>query len=217
MSDEEHSPMAQFSWRWILATIVIAGSSGCDDSAEQGIGLGSSDGPSQSDLSQGTEIASAISGVQPVSGVLGASGFGSPQDPSQFDPASFVSSSTAKIDTDGDPSEQGYDPNWNGHTSGLIDGQPVNSAEYAYVVMSPEQMAASGVEIGDWAQVTNNATGQNVWARIEDAGPAGSTGEISEAAATAVGIQFQKNSWTIGNPIVTVQAFAGTRSITGGG
>jgi hypothetical protein len=209
--------MAQFFWRWILLIIAIAGSPGCDDSAEQGTGLGFSGSPSQSDLAQGAQIANTISGVQPVTTITDASGFGSPQDPSQFDTASFVSSSPAKIDTDGDASEEGYDANWNGQTSGHIDGQAVNSAEYAYVVMSPEQMAASGVQIGDWAQVSNNATGQSVWARVEDVGPAGGAGEISEAAATAVGIQFQKNSWTIGNPTVTVQAFAGTHSIGGGG
>jgi hypothetical protein len=203
-------------WRWMLVAIAIAGSSGCDDSAEQGTGLGSSGGPSQSDLAQGAEIANAISGVQPVNSATEAPGFGSPQDPNELGTATFVSSSTAKIDTDGDPSQQGYDPDWNGQTSGQIDGQPVNSAEYSYVVMSPEQMAASGVQIGDWAQVTNNGTGQSVWARVEDVGPAGGTGEISEAAATALGIQFQKNSWTIGNPMVTVQAFAGTHSIGGG-
>ena len=76
-------------------------------------------------------------------------------------------------------------------------------------------MAASGAQIGDWAQVTNNATGQTVWARVEDVGPPGGTGEISEACATAVGIQFQQNSWTIGNPSVTVQVYSGTKSIPG--
>jgi len=208
--------MSNVFWRWMLITIAIAGSSGCDDPAEQGTGLSSSGGPSQSDYDQGAEIAHVVSGGQAVTNATAAPGFGSPQDPTQFGNASFLSSSTAKIDTDGDPAERGYDPDWNAQTSGQINGQPVNSAEYAYVVMSPEQMAASGVQIGDWAQVTNSTTGQTVWARVEDVGPAGGTGEISEAAATAVGIPFQKNSCTIGNPGVTVRVFAGTRSIGGG-
>ena len=194
--------------------LLMATISGCDNSSSQPSG-GTSGTPSASDLAQGQQISNAVSGTQPVTNAGGAPGFGSPQDVSQFDAASFTASSIAKIDTDGDPSAQGYDPNWNPQTSGHIDGQPVNSAEYAYVVMSQTQMAASGAQIGDWAQVTNNATGQTVWARVEDVGPPGGTGEISEACATAVGIQFQKNSWTVGNPSVTVQVFSGTKSIPG--
>jgi len=77
-------------------------------------------------------------------------------------------------------------------------------------------MAAAGVHIGDWALVTNVDTGEQVWAEVEDNGPAyAPAGEISEAAATAVGIQFQRNSNTIGNPMVTVQAFAHSGSIPG--
>jgi hypothetical protein len=206
--------MVRWISHWSLVTLLMATISGCDNSSSQPSG-GTSGTPSAGDLAQGQQIGNVVSGTQPVTNAGGAPGFGSPQDVSQFDPASFTASSIAKIDTDGDPSAQGYDPNWNPQTSGHIDGQPVNSAEYAYVVMSQTQMAASGAQIGDWAQVTNNATGQTVWARVEDVGPPGGTGEISEACATAVGIQFQKNSWTVGNPSVTVQVFSGTKSVPG--
>jgi hypothetical protein len=194
--------------------LLMVSISGCDNSSSQPSN-GTSGTPSASDLAQGQQIGNAVSGTQPVTNAGGGAGFGSPQDVSQFGTAAFSASSIAKIDTDGDPSEQGFDPNWNAQTSGHIDGQPVNSAEYAYVVMSQAQMASSGAQIGDWAQVTNNATGQTVWARVEDVGPPGGTGEISEACATAVGIQFQQNSWTIGNPSVTVQVYSGTKSIPG--
>ena len=63
--------------------------------------------------------------------------------------------------------------------------------------------------------VTKNATGATTFARVEDKGPPGGTGEISEAAAKAVGIQFLPSSATVGNPNVTVQAFGGTASIEG--
>jgi len=194
--------------------LLIASISGCDDSSNQSSG-GASGTPSQSDLAQGQQIGIAVSGTQLATYAGGASGFGSPQDTSQFGDASFTASSLAKIDTDGDPSAQGYDTNWNAQTSGQINGQPVNSAQYAYVVMSQAQMAANGAQIGDWAQVTNNETGLTVWARVEDVGPPGGTGEISEACATAIGIQFQQNSCTIGNPSVTVQVYSGTKSIPG--
>ena len=206
--------MVRYYLQWSFVILLMTAISACDNSSSQPSG-GISGTPSAGDLAQGQEIGNAVSGAQPVTNAGGAPGFGSPGDPSQFGNASFAASSIAKIDTDGDPSEQGYDPNWNPQTSGHIDGQPVNSADYAYVVMSQAQMAASGAQIGDWAQVTNNATGQTVWARVEDVGPPGGIGEISEACATAVGIQFQKNSWTVGSPSVTVQVFSGTKSAPG--
>jgi hypothetical protein len=136
----------------------------------------------------------------------GASALGDP---------SYTSSSTAKIDTDGNPAMQGKDSDWRPDTSGQVNGHSVNSAQYAYVVMSKDQMAASGVSLGDWALVTNNATGQSSWARVEDVGPGGGTGEISQAAATGVGIQYQDNGFTVGDPPVTVNAYAGTAAIQG--
>jgi hypothetical protein len=117
---------------------------------------------------------------------------------------------------------EGNDATWNADTSGRVNGQPVNSAQYAYVVMSRDQMNASGVSLGDWASVTNPATGQSVYARVEDKGPPGGTGEISQAAASAVGIQQVvvqtkegPSTVPVGNPSVVVQAFAGTSSIQG--
>jgi hypothetical protein len=201
---------------WSSILLLVAGLSGCDDSLSQPSG-GASGTPTQNDLTQGQQIGNAATGTQTFDNASGGSGFGSPQDASQFGGASFTSDSLAKIDTDGDPSEQGSDQTWNAETSGQINGQPVNSAEYAYVVMSQGQMAASGAQIGDWALVTNNETGQSMWARVEDVGPPGGTGEISEACATGIGIQFQNNSNTIGNPSVTVQVYSGTKSIPGGG
>ena len=120
----------------------------------------------------------------------------------------IVNSSIAKIDTDGDPTEQGYDATWQAQTSGGY-----NAAQTPFVVVTKAQMLNQGVSMGDWALVTNNATGQQTYARVGDSGPAGGSGEISEAAATAVGIQYTKSSATIGNPSVTVQIYPGTRNI----
>jgi len=68
---------------------------------------------------------------------------------------------------------QGHDADWQAHTSGKVNGQDVNSAQYAYVVMSKDQMAASGVSLGDWALVTNNSTGQNTCGRHQSTDRAG--------------------------------------------
>src|SRR5262249_23557466 len=88
-----------------------------------------------------------------------------------------------------------------------------NAAQTPFAVVTKAQILNQGVSMGDWALVTNNATGQQTYARVGDSGPAGGSGEISEAAATAVGIQFTKSSATIGNPSVTVQIYPGTRNI----
>jgi hypothetical protein len=144
-------------------------------------------------------------------------GFCGPQGGSQaLGPASFDSGvTTAKIDTDGNPLMQGHDATWQADTSGYVNGQAVNSAKYAYVVMSPSQMAAGHVHLGDWATVTNTETGRQTYARVEDRGPEGGSGEISQATASAVGIQYASNSFTIGNPKVDVVAYGGTASIQG--
>jgi hypothetical protein len=189
--------------------LLIASLSGCDDSISQPSG-GESGTPTQNDLAQGQQIGNAVSGTSGD-----GAGFGTPQD--QLGDAAFSSGTQiARIDTDGDPNEStAYDPDYNPETSGTINGQAVDAAQYAYVVRDAA-MAAAGVQIGDWALVTNVDTGEQVWARVEDNGPPDApAGEISEAAATAVGIQFQKNSNTIGNPMVTVQAYAHSGSIPG--
>jgi hypothetical protein len=127
--------------------------------------------------------------------------------------ADYITSSTAKIDSDGDPLAQGHDADWQAETSGKVNGGSINSAQYSYVVMSQTQMYESGVRLGDWALVTNNETGRQTWARVGDVGPEGGSGEISEAAASAVGIQYDDRRFTVGNPSVSVQAYSGTAAI----
>ena len=149
--------------------------------------------------------------------VIAGDGFCGPQGGREaLGSASFDSGvTTAKIDTDGNPLMQGHDATWQADTSGHVNGQAVNSAKYAYVVMSPSQMAAGHVHLGDWATVTNTETGRQTYARVEDRGPEGGSGEISQATASAVGIQYASNSFTIGNPKVDVVAYGGTASIQG--
>jgi hypothetical protein len=201
------------TWRKLIwcGVLVICSAiiSGCDD---QSSGYPTGGGPGGS--SPGSSPGDGGPG-QAINQNAGGAGYGTPQDSNQFGNPAFSSGVTvAKIDTDGDPNEStSLDPDYNPETTGTVNGAPVNSAQYAYVVMSAQQMADSGVSIGDWALVTNTSNGEQVWARVEDEGPAGGTGEISEAAASAVGIQFQANSNTFGNPTVTVQAYAHSASI----
>jgi hypothetical protein len=156
---------------------------------------------SLSSSNMGTDNASAVCPDPSIGGgpLGGSSSLGNP---------GIVTNSTAKIDTDGDPSEQGYDATWQPQTSGGY-----NAAQTPFVVVTQDQEQNQGVSMGDWALVTNNATGQQTYARVGDVGPADGSGEISEAAATAVGIQYGKSSATVGNPSVTVQIYPGTKSL----
>jgi len=163
-------------------------------------------------------------GSADANNIVAGDGFCGPQGGNQaLGQPSFDSGvTTAKLDLDGNPLGQGQDPDWNPETTGTVNGQPVNSGTFAYVVMSRDQINASGVSIGDWARVTNTATGQGTFARVEDVGPPGGTGEISQAAASAVGIRQVvvqtrdgPSTVTVGDPNVDVQAFAGTASIQG--
>jgi hypothetical protein len=47
-----------------------------------------------------------------------------------------------------------------------------------------------GIGVGDWALVTNNLTGAMIWALCGDFAEDNPEGEISEAAAAQLGIQF---------------------------
>jgi len=156
-------------------------------------------------------------GSSDLNNVIAGDGFCGPQGGREaLGSASFNSGvTTAKIDTDGNPLMEGHDATWQADTSGHVNGQAVNSVQYAYVVMSISQIDARGVALGDWATVTNAASGKTVFARVEDKGPPGGTGEISQAAASAVGIQYLPSSATVGDPSVIVEAYAGTSSIQG--
>jgi hypothetical protein len=119
----------------------------------------------------------------------------------------FIShSETANIDADGDPSAQSWDKTWQSQTS-----SGYNAAATPFVVATPQEQSQQGVQMGDWATVTNNATGQATWARVGDSGNTNEYGEISEAAATAVGISYTAQG-TVGNPSVTVHIYPGSKN-----
>ena len=116
-------------------------------------------------------------------------------------------SDTVNIDSDGDPTAQSWDTTWQATTS-----SGYNAATTPFVVATPQEQSQQGVQMGDWALITNNSTGQTTWARVGDSGNTGEYGEISEAAASAVGIQYNSRG-TVGNPSVTVKIYPGTKNL----
>lgn len=120
----------------------------------------------------------------------------------------YTFSNDAHIDTDG--GTQYNDPTGQGQTSS---GQ--NSDTYSGVVLT-RTMYDQGIRMGDLVQVTNNQTGQSITARVYDSNFDSQNNayrdqaEISDYAATQLGIQLQSNGNTIGNNPITIQAYAGT-------
>jgi hypothetical protein len=125
---------------------------------------------------------------------------------------SYTYSDDAHIDTDGgtkyaDPTQQNTTSSGN------------NSDTYPGIVLT-KQMQAQGLKMGDYAQVTNNQTGQTVYARVYDANfddekgiSHGDQTEIADYLATQLGIQMQSNGNTVGTNPITIRAYAGTSNL----
>jgi hypothetical protein len=138
------------------------------------------------------------SGCAPVGGLNG--------DPS------YTYSDDASIDTDGgtqyaDPTQQNTTSSGN------------NSDTYSGIVLT-KQMQAQGLKQGDYAEVTNNQTGQTIYARVYDANfdddkgiSHGDQAEVSDYAASQLGIQLTGNGNTVGTNPVTIRAYAGTSGL----
>src|SRR6516165_11554620 len=105
------------SLKTILLCAGVLALSSCDDDEQQNAALqgGGPGSAAQNDV------------------VAGAAGFCEPQGGTQALGAASWSSgvTTAKIDTDGNPLMQGHDLDWQAGTKGHVNGQPVNSAQYA--------------------------------------------------------------------------------------
>jgi hypothetical protein len=178
--------------------------------------LVSCDDEDRNDLLGGGQGSASPTPVDPSQGFCGPIG-----GVAALGSATFNSGTTGvKLDLDGNPAGGPVDPDWNPETTGTINGRPVNSATYNYVVMSQQQMLTSNASIGDWATVTNTSTGQSTFARVEDIGPKNGIGEVSQAAASSVGIQQTvvqtkegPSTVPVGSPMVDVQVFGGSGSI----
>ena len=174
------------------------------------------DDEDRSDLLGGGQGSASPTPVDPSQGFCGPSG-----GVSALGTPTFSSGTTnVKLDLDGNPAGGAVDPDWNAETAGTINGQPVNAAQYNYVVMSQQQMLTSNASLGDWATVTNTSTGQSTFARVEDVGPKIGIGEISQAAASSIGIQQTvvqtkegPSTVPVGNAMVDVQVYGGSGSI----
>jgi hypothetical protein len=59
--------------------------------------------------------------------------------------------------------------------------------------------------------VTDAATGVTVWAIVGDFAADHPEGEISEAVAAQLGIQFYANSYTLGVNYISINYYAGSR------
>jgi len=121
-----------------------------------------------------------------------------------------------RVDTDGAPGNPYNDPDWQPETSLRLNGTPVDASKVPYVVVSPNAQKEHGIKTGDWALVTNQSNKQQVWARVADVGPRGaSAGEMSAAAATALGVRVGNKGFPSSEPKMSVSYYPNSRSLTG--
>jgi hypothetical protein len=131
-----------------------------------------------------------------------------------------VTRSKVKIDTDGDPAENGnphyrglpnapYNPDADSHWSPGTSGG-YNAAQTPFVVLT-NTISNTGVRIGDWAYVARTDSNLGVWAVVGDFGKDHPEGEIAEATAAQLGISFLVNSHTVDDVTVTISFFAHSR------
>lgn len=93
----------------------------------------------------------------------------------------------------------------------------VDSETVPYVVVSPSiRRAAKGVVMGCKAVITNTVTGQSVEAVVADIGPRQKIGELSIAAAKAVGVDGNPRSGGTEKKIIHYQIFPGTPAVVNG-
>jgi hypothetical protein len=124
-------------------------------------------------------------------------------DPSNL-PAILIQDVVAAIDTDGDPNENGLDIHWGPDTSAHV-----NAAVTPFVAYTvADQMR--GVSLNDWAQVTNLTNNRTIWARVGDSASIHPEGEISEAAAAQLGIQFYASSDTVSDDHIAIVYYLGS-------
>jgi len=162
-----------------------------------------------------TTPGAGTSGVVNGKLVSDGTGFGQP-DPSQLGNGVAYDAASARNDGDGKPGNVFGDKYYQSDTSGHVNGQAANSQTDQYVVVSPEVAKANGIKMGDWAKVTNPATGATTYARVMDVGPHNAPpGECSTATLKSLGVGITSNGNTVGNPKVQVTYFPGSKSIAG--
>lgn len=93
----------------------------------------------------------------------------------------------------------------------------VDSETVPFVVVSPViRRAAKGVVLGCKAIITNTKTGQSVHAVVADIGPKPKIGELSMAAAIALGINPSPRDGGTEEKIIRYEIFPGTPAVVNG-
>ncbi|MBS0658183.1 MAG: hypothetical protein JSR82_08050 [Verrucomicrobia bacterium] len=96
-------------------------------------------------------------------------------------------------------------------TSLRLHGRSLDARVVPFVALPHGYM---GAKLGDYALVTNNSTGQRIWAVFGDVSPRQARVEVSPAAAKALGVGFTKGGTTSNAGSLTVTIYPGTRNLT---
>lgn len=93
----------------------------------------------------------------------------------------------------------------------------VDSESVPYVVVSPLiRNAAKGIVLGCKARITNSLTGQHVDAVVADIGPRQKIGEVSIAAAKAIGLSGSARSGGTERKIIAYELWPGIAAVVNG-
>lgn len=110
------------------------------------------------------------------------------EDVTEHDDGSVTFRSCARVDTDGSGPLHG-DPDAQADTSLHRDGKPLNADVDKYIVTPPAIIAGvKDIVLGCQAIIVNTRNGRSAYAVVGDIGPHRKIGEISVAAAKALGI-----------------------------
>lgn len=91
-----------------------------------------------------------------------------------------------------------------------LHGRSLDARAVPFVALPAGYM---GAKLGDYALVTNNSTGQRIWAVFGDVSPRQAKVEVSPAAAKALGVGFTKAGTTANAGSLTVTIYPGSRNL----
>jgi hypothetical protein len=124
--------------------------------------------------------------------------------------------SKAAIDGDGTPENSHNDPCWQPSTSLKFNGQSVNADLIPYVTVPPIIIRrVRGIVLGCRARITNLVNQLSCLCVVADIGPENKIGEISVAAAKAIGINPSPTSGGEADHIIQYELWPGIPAVIG--
>lgn len=122
----------------------------------------------------------------------------------------------ADIDCDGGKNPH-KDPCWQPETTLQLNGKSIDADVVPFIVVPPVIVkSVNPIVLGCQAQVTNGRNGKSVLCVVADLGPKKKLGELSPAAARAIGIDPNPNTGGEESATVFYELWPGTPALVNG-